>query len=211
MAGGLHSCLLCPPSLPIERAEMAEGLVWNDGFVRTKLGSVSVTAMRLNSQSSSHESVMHYLPTRLYKPWRLLFPSPYSVPLMSPQTECSLELKLGFLQLQENPGALGPHHLLPPVSTGSLPVLRAFLSVTQGVPTPSWFSELHLSDTLWPQPSPSAQSSPHLSPHGTILILVLRLNPLTMHLVYRSLCSFQKIVFAKDSHRHYFTYSPRFW
>lgn len=169
MAGGLHSCLLCPPSLPIERAEMAEGLVWNDGFVRTKLGSVSVTAMRLNSQSSSHESVMHYLPTRLYKPWRLLFPSPYSVPLMSPQTECSLELKLGFLQLQENPGALGPHHLLPPVGSGS--------------PSAQGFPCLSLRGF---QPPPGSQSSICLTPCGPSPLPVLR-APLICHPMVPSL------------------------
>lgn len=99
MIGGLYICLLCPPSLPIEQAKMAEGPAWNDGFVRTKLVSVSVTVMRLSSQSSSHESVMYYLSIRLYKPWSLVFPSPCSVPLMSLQTEYSLEPKLGFLQL----------------------------------------------------------------------------------------------------------------
>lgn len=48
MAGGLYRCLLCPPSLPIEQAKMAEGPAWNDGFVRTKLASVSITAVRLS-------------------------------------------------------------------------------------------------------------------------------------------------------------------
>lgn len=48
VTGGLDSSLLCPPSLPIEQAKMAEGPAWNDGFVRTKLVSVSVTAMRLS-------------------------------------------------------------------------------------------------------------------------------------------------------------------
>lgn len=76
MVSRLYICLLCPPSLPIEQVKMSEGPAWNDGFVRTKLVFVSVTVMRLSNQSSSHESVMHYLSIRLYKPWSLVFPQP---------------------------------------------------------------------------------------------------------------------------------------